>query len=516
MPTASKVLRINGVNTGISYDIEDVSQLTRVSSNEIDNIKTPLNNGKISSKTPKGNYKIKRIRRKCLASNCQNKVCTQQPYAYSTGQQPSIEYTPQFGRCLFFPVTVLPGNLGLQVRYIQEIELAVINIVAPNCAIRNIVTEGNFIYGINGKRLKSPEHVSGGNDEARTLTIMVVLNENQQLPLPLQERIREQTLLQEQMREQYKSMQSPIYPVLNQGIMSQQDMMRAMMAQGGYAHPIQMTPNQAMMMPGQTMMQGEGQAVPVACQIPHTLVDIAKDRDEELLRQWFQTQFSHTPSAARKQQQNDNVNPAVANNVQIQAPSQQQTLPKPMGTVAQLTPVNEHSEGGEQAMDKDMPDTKQPPMMRTISDYTVDEDDDDMMGAMIYKSSNTAKKRVAEANRKAHVAEVSTLLHPELGEPKNKDIDVLIRAKIVEKLHIKLGCTVAADDGFFLGGSHGATRKGNRIGSATGGGMSGSVTDENEDGVALPHQMSKYKEVSICLLDLSLTYISILMNTILN
>ena len=46
MPTASKVLHINGVNTGISYDIEDAPQLTRVSSNEKDdiNIKTPHNN----------------------------------------------------------------------------------------------------------------------------------------------------------------------------------------------------------------------------------------------------------------------------------------------------------------------------------------------------------------------------------------------------------------------------------------------------------------------------------------
>jgi len=101
-------------------------------------------------------------------------------------------------------VTVQPGTLGLQVHYIQELEMAVINIVKPNCAIGNSVMGGNFIYSINGKRLKSPEHISEGNDKVRTLIIMVVLNENRQigrynpLPLPLQERIREQCYMREQ------------------------------------------------------------------------------------------------------------------------------------------------------------------------------------------------------------------------------------------------------------------------------------------------------------------------------
>lgn len=117
--------------------------------------------------------------------------------------KPFIEYTPHFGRCLFFPVTVLPGTLGLQVHYIQELEMAVINKVSPNCAIGDAVTEGNFIYSINGKRLKSLEHVSVGNDKVRTLVIMVVLTENRQngtynpLPLPLQERMREQCYMRE-------------------------------------------------------------------------------------------------------------------------------------------------------------------------------------------------------------------------------------------------------------------------------------------------------------------------------
>ena len=81
--------------------------------------------------------------------------------------------------------------------------MAVINIVSPHCAIGDSVTEGNFIYSINGKRLKSLEHVSEGNDKVRTLVIMVVLNENRQngtytpLPLPLQERMREQCYMRE-------------------------------------------------------------------------------------------------------------------------------------------------------------------------------------------------------------------------------------------------------------------------------------------------------------------------------
>lgn len=57
MPTASKVLRINGVNTGISSPItngDDAPHLTPVSINEKnDNIEeASLNNGKILSKTP--------------------------------------------------------------------------------------------------------------------------------------------------------------------------------------------------------------------------------------------------------------------------------------------------------------------------------------------------------------------------------------------------------------------------------------------------------------------------------
>ena len=53
MPTASKVLRINGVNTGISSlvvnDTDDAPQLTRVSSNEKDDSKSPHNNSRRSN-----------------------------------------------------------------------------------------------------------------------------------------------------------------------------------------------------------------------------------------------------------------------------------------------------------------------------------------------------------------------------------------------------------------------------------------------------------------------------------
>ena len=114
MPTASKVLRINGVNTGISSPItngDDAPHLTRVSINEKnDNIEeASLNNGKILSKphtrkrnflreewerndnkqadayityiasivpqfTRCGSKRAKHNRRKCSAPNCQNGV----------------------------------------------------------------------------------------------------------------------------------------------------------------------------------------------------------------------------------------------------------------------------------------------------------------------------------------------------------------------------------------------------------------------------------------------------------
>ena len=84
-----------------------------------------------------------------------------------------------------------------------------------------------------------------------------------------------------------------------------------------------------------------------------------------------------------------------------------------------------------------------PPMVRKISDYTADEDDDDdIIGAMIYKSSNTAKMRAAEANRKAHVAEDlptdKMITHNDLHSSINKYMDEMIHAKIMEKLDIKL------------------------------------------------------------------------------
>ena len=91
-----------------------------------------------------------------------------------------------------------------------------------------------------------------------------------------------------------------------------------------------------------------------------------------------------------------------------------------------------------------------PPMVRKISDYTADEDDDDIIGAMIYKLSNTAKMRAAEANWKAYVAEVEDnktntnlpidkmITHNDLHSSINKYMDEMIHAKIMKKLDIKL------------------------------------------------------------------------------
>jgi len=71
MPTASKVLHINGENTGIASpdvnDTDDAQQLIRISTNLPD--EKDGDNSKISPKK-----KTKRIKRKCSAPNCENKV----------------------------------------------------------------------------------------------------------------------------------------------------------------------------------------------------------------------------------------------------------------------------------------------------------------------------------------------------------------------------------------------------------------------------------------------------------
>ena len=186
---------------------------------------------------------------------------------------------------------------------------------------------------------------------------------------------------------------------------------------------------------------------------------INKERDEKLLRQWFHTQFSHTGTSISDSMSDDTDD----------APSREATNKLFCHTIgASSTLCSPNSSTNQQVVNDQM---NAPPMMRaTIDDddkkessLSPVEDDDDMIGAMIYKSSNTAKMREANANRKAQVAEVednNTNTNPPIDKMRthnvsltsgdkqnstlevrgfdNKNMDVLIRAKIMEKLHNKL------------------------------------------------------------------------------